>query len=116
MRFKSYLIMLLMFMVAAAPVVDATICKDCVDTVPVRDLSLLSTDDAGQTLVSSQAPGSFDPSAGAALDLCPFCSGSVATMTGLACSAPSTLSDTHHLPKLLALSNLSKSITKPPQN
>lgn len=113
MRFKSYLILLLMLMVAAAPVVDATICKDCNDETLFSAIS--QRDHATASEISAKS-GADSQRTQSAQDLCPFCSHSAAAMISLACGAPTTISHTYHLPKLLTLSNLSKSITKPPQN
>jgi hypothetical protein len=107
-----------MAMVIAAPVVDATICKDCEDATPLPDQSKRMTNRADRSAASwnSGISGSDSQRTAAAQDLCPFCSGDAAVMTSLACGAPATVSHTNHLPKLLSLSDPSQSITKPPQN
>jgi hypothetical protein len=118
MQFRVFLIMLLMAMVVAAPVVDATICPDCIDTAPIAGLSQRLTNPGGLAAAQwvSTAPGTDSPRTETAQDICPFCSQSVAATASMACGVPSPISYTVHLPKLLALSNLPKSITKPPQN
>lgn len=117
MQFRAFLIMLLMAMVVAAPVVDATICEDCNHTAPFSDPSQRLTDPAGPAAQwGSGAPATDSRGTETAQDICPFCSHSAAAAVSLACGAPSLISSSVHLPKLLALSNLSKSITKPPQN
>ncbi|HET7318406.1 MAG TPA: hypothetical protein VFK23_04635, partial [Nitrospirota bacterium] len=116
MQFRAFLIMLLLAMVVAAPVVDATICEDCNHAAPVLDPSQRLIDPAGSAATISGAPGTDSPGTESAQDLCPFCSHSVAATVSPACYIPSTISNAFPLPKLLALFNLSKSITKPPQN
>lgn len=118
MQFRAFLIMLLLAMVVAAPVVDATICEDCNHTAPVSDLSQRSVNPAGSATAQWVSGATDTDSRGTetAQDLCPFCSHSVAATVSPACYIPSTISHTFSLPKLLALFHLSKSITKPPQN
>jgi hypothetical protein len=117
MRSYAFLILLLMAMVIVAPVVDATICKDCNDAMPLLD-PLCVTDPADHAAPQwlSGKTGSDSQRTEAAQDLCLFCSPSAAVMSSLACGAPASISHTYQLPKLLSFSNLSKSITKPPQN
>lgn len=119
MQFKAYLILLLMALVIAAPVVDAVTCDDCKDSITVRSVQQrLSSeaDHAGDHVLSSADARAAEQETDAAQDLCPACSNSTAATDITCCGAPSMISHTNHLPKLIALSSPSYSINKPPQN
>ena len=108
---------LLVASVITAPIVDAIACDDCKDIVPLRDQQSLvnGADHSDNNLLSSDAGSSDSQRAATAQDLCPVCANIAAAM-GNAYGAPSMISHTNHLPKLIALSDPSYSITKPPQN
>ena len=118
MRLNVLLIVSLLVIVVAAPVVDAIACDDCKDIIPLRDMQQRFTngaDHSDNNLLSSDAGSSDSQRAATAQDLCPVCANIAAAM-GNAYGAPSMISHTNHLPKLIALSDPSYSITKPPQN
>jgi len=119
MRLKVILIVSLLAIIIAAPVVDAIACDDCADIVPPRDMQQRFTDgvnhsDANSLLSDTHRPAQRERSA--AQDLCPVCANIAVTVVNTWCGAPSMISHTNHLPKLIAFSDPSYSITKPPQN
>jgi hypothetical protein len=119
MNRRDLSILLLLVVVITAPIVDALACDDCKDSIPLRDMRKCSTNGLHQSddsILSSDACCPAQQETGTSQDLCPLCSQSLTVMTSLVSGAPATISHTYHLPKLFALSNLSKSITKPPQN
>ena len=119
MRFKAYLIVLLMALVVAAPVVDAITCDDCKESIAVRGVEQRLSSEAdlpGDNVVSPADARAAHQETDAALDLCPACSNIPAATGNICCGAPSLISHTNHLPKLIALSSPSYSINKPPQN
>ena len=117
MQFRACLILALMALVVTAPAVDATICPDCNDTAPFPGTSREIMTLVGHAAQWSPSDAGFaSPSTEDVQDLCPFCSQSIAAGISLSCRVPTTIRITNQLPKLLALSTLSKSITKPPQN
>jgi len=104
--------------VIAAPVVDALACDDCNDIIPLPATQRLANgagQSDGQSLSSVDAHPSTQGTA-TAQDLCPVCSNTAAAIISACCGAPSMISNTKHLPKLLALSSPSYPINKPPQN
>jgi hypothetical protein len=118
MRSNVFLIVLLMAMVVAAPVVDALVCDDCNDIIPLPDMQRLSNgagQSGGPSLSSVDAHPSTQGTA-TAQELCPVCSDTAAAIISACCGAPFMISNTKHLPKLLALSSPSYPINKPPQN
>ncbi len=119
MRLNVHLIVSLLVIVIAAPVVDAIACDDCRDFVPVRDMQLRSTngaDHSDDNLLSSNSGASNSQRTASAQDLCPVCANIGAAMGTACCGAPLMISHTNHLPKLIAFSDPSYSITKPPHN
>jgi hypothetical protein len=119
MRPTALLIVSLLFMVIAAPVVDAVACDDCKDIVPVRDMrqcSIQGQDHSGCGLPTHDAGRPEQQENGTAQDLCPVCANTAAAMSNACCGAPNILSHTHHLPELMAFSDPTYSISKPPQN
>jgi hypothetical protein len=119
MRPKALIIAALLAIVIAAPIVDALACDDCKDTVPLQDMQQRlpkGTGPADCALASSDAGHPAHQENGTARDLCPLCANSAAAMSNAYCGVPSMISHTNHLSKLLAFSNPSYSINKPPQN
>jgi len=119
MRLNVFLILALLVIIILAPVVDAIACDDCNDIIPLRDMQQRLTsgaNDANDNLLSSDADIPAQPGTGTAQDFCPVCANIAAAMVNARCGAPSMISQINHLPKLLALSDPSYSITKPPQN
>ena len=119
MRIHALLIVSLLAIVIAAPIVDAIACDDCNDIVPLRDMHqrlAKGTDHSDGNLLSSDADAPDSQSTATARDLCPVCANIAAAMGSACCGAPSAISQTNPLSKLLALSDPSYSITKPPQN
>jgi hypothetical protein len=119
MRLKALLIVSLLVIVVAAPIVDAIACDDCNDIVPLRDMHqrlAKGADHLNGALLSSDAGAPGPQSTATAQDLCPVCANIAAAMGSACCGAPSAISQMNHLPKLLAFSDPSYSITKPPQN
>jgi len=119
MRLKALFIFSLLVSVIAAPIVDAVACDDCSDIVPFRDMQQRFTDgvhhsDINILLSNADRPAQQETSA--SQDLCPVCANTAATVVNTWCVAPSMISLTNHLPKLIAFSDPSYSITKPPQN
>ncbi len=108
-----------MAVVVSAPVVDATVCPDCNNAAlpsSGKPQSITAPANHDETQLTSGAAAFDSQSPGVTQDLCPFCSHSAAAMASLVCGVPSIISQTSPLPKLFSLSNLSKSISKPPQN
>lgn len=118
MKLRAYIILLLMALVIAAPIVDAIACDDCRDVIPVQDMQQRSTngaDHADDNLLSDSGTSNSQRTA-TAQDLCPVCANIAAAMGAACCGAPFVISHTNHLPKLIAFSDPSYSIAKPPQN
>jgi hypothetical protein len=119
MRLKALLIFSLLAIVIAAPIVDAIACDDCNDIVPLRDMHQRLANGADRSngvLLPSDAGAPDSQRTATAQDLCPVCSNIAAAMGSACCGAPSAISQTNPLSKLLALSDPSYSLTKPPQN
>jgi hypothetical protein len=119
MRLNAFLIITLLAAVIAAPIVDAIACDDCKDIVPRREMSqrmAKGADHSVCSVLSSDACASDSQRTATAQDLCPVCSNIAAAAGNECCGAPSMISQTNHLPQLIALSDPSYSITKPPQN
>ena len=118
MRLNTLLIVSLLLIVIAAPIVDAIACDDCKDVIPLRDMQQLATgtDHSDGGLLSSSDSHPAPKKTGTAQDLCPVCANIAVAMDNACCGAPSVISHTNHLPKLVAFSDPSYSITKPPQN
>ncbi len=119
MRLNRLFIVSLMLIVITAPIVDAIACDDCRDIVPLPDMQQQLTTGLEHTdgnILSSDADRPAQQLTGTAQDLCPVCANIAASMGTVYCGAPSGISLTNHLPKLIALSSPSYSINKPPQN
>lgn len=119
MRLNVLLMLSLLVIVIAAPIVDAIACDDCKDIIPRRDMQqrlTIGADHAAGDLLSSDAGRAARQETGTAQDLCPVCSNIAAAIVNACCGAPLTISHTSHLPKLIAFSDPSYSINKPPQN
>jgi hypothetical protein len=119
MRLNVLLIVSLLVIIIAAPIVDVIACDDCKDVIPLLDLQQRLTNGAEPSdgnLLSSDADRPAPRETGTARDLCPVCANIAAAMGNACCGAPSMISHTNHLPKLIAFSDPSYSITKPPQN
>jgi hypothetical protein len=119
MRLNVFLILTLLVIVILAPVVDAIACDDCKDIIPLRDMQQRLTngaDHAHGNMLSSDADSPAQQGTDTAQDLCPVCANIAAAMGNACCGAPSMISQTNHLPKLIALIDPSYSIIKPPQN
>jgi hypothetical protein len=117
MRLKAFLILFLLMSYVTAPIIDAVACDDCADPV-------LTHQQAGDNLQLSPNlaldAGHDDdhafPPRGTAKDLCPLCANAVVGITSVKGSAPLETMQRITLPKLLAFSDPSYPITKPPQN
>jgi hypothetical protein len=119
MKRNAFLIVALLVAFISAPIVDAIACDDCKHIIPRRDLSQRSEkgyEHSACSVSSSDACASDSQRTATARDLCPVCSNIAAAMGNACCGAPTMISETNHLPKLLALSDPSFPITKPPQN
>jgi len=119
MRLNILLIASLLVSIITAPVVDAIACGDCKDIIPHQDVQQRLTngaDHSDRQSLSSAGARTAQQETATAQNLCPVCSNIVAAMVDVCCGAPSMISQTNHLPKLVALSDPSYSITKPPQN
>jgi hypothetical protein len=119
MRLKVLLIVSLLVVVISAPIVDVLACEDCRDILPLRETQQLQpngTDHSEGNPLSSDAARPSSKETDAAQDLCPVCANIAAAMDNTCCGAPSMTIRTSHLLKLLALSDPSYSINKPPQN
>ncbi len=118
MKFNAILVTLLMLLVIAAPVVDATVCEDCNDFMRLPDSArlVMQDDHAAAVLLIQGKDDSITQNTKAGQELCPFCSQSVAPINLAACNVPTTIGQLNHLPQILTLSDLSTSIIKPPQN
>ena len=116
MRLKAFLIMFLMLSYMTAPVFDAVACDDCADP--------MSSQRAGENIrqlpdLAGEVNHDGDqasPSKRTAKDLCPLCANAAAGSDVVKCSAPCETLQSAGQPKLLAVSDPSYSITKPPQN
>ena len=118
MRLKALLIVSLLVISIAAPIVDALACDDCNDIVPLQDMHqrlAKGTDHSDGNLLSSGAGRLAPQATGTAQDLCPICANSAAAMGGACCGAPSMIDQTNPVPTLIALSDPSYPIAKPPQ-
>jgi hypothetical protein len=119
MKLKAFFIFYLLIIVIAAPIVDAVACDDCADIVPPRDMQQRFADGVNHSdanILSSDADRPDQQERSTARDLCPVCANIASAIDNTCCGAPSMISHTNHLPKLLAFSDPSFSITKPPQN
>jgi hypothetical protein len=119
MRLNAFLIVSLLVIVIAAPIVDALACDDCGDAILFQQLQqrlTIGSDRSGGHMLSSDAGRTAQQDSGTAQDLCPVCSNIAAAMGNACCGAPAMIRHINYLPKLLALSDPSHSITKPPQN
>jgi len=119
MRLRSILILVLLISAIAAPVVDAIACDDCKDVVPLRDMQQRFTDRANDPdgiILSFDDDRSAQKETGTASDLCPVCANTAAAIVNTCCGAPSMVSHTNHIQKLIAFSDPTYPITKPPQN
>ena len=117
MRIKALLIVSLLLLVIAAPLVDAIACEDCRDIVPLRHMQQCmanEADHADGTLVSHAACPKPQET-GTTRDLCPVCSDTAAAMGNACCGAPSMIDQTNPVPTVIALSDPSYPIAKPPQ-
>ena len=115
---NALLILSLLVIVIAAPVVDALACDKCKDILPLRDMQqrlTMGADQLGVNVLPTDADRAAPQEADATQELCPVCANIAAAM-GNACCSPSIISQTNHLPKLIALSDPLSSINKPPQN
>ena len=119
MRFNALLILFLLAIVIAAPIVDAIACDDCKHIGPLQERPQRfanCSDHSDGTMLSSDNDHRSSQGAATAQDLCPVCANTAAAM-GNACSgAPFLTGQTSPLPKLIAFSDPSYSISKPPQN
>jgi hypothetical protein len=118
MRLNVLLIVSLLVIVIAAPIVDVLACDDCRD-IPLRDMQQRLTNGADRSddnILSSESARPLQQKTVTAQDLCPVCANIAAAMGNACCGAPSMISHTNHLPKLIAFSDPSYSISKPPQN
>jgi hypothetical protein len=119
MRLKSFFILSLLISVIAAPILDAVACDDCSDIIPLRDMQQRVVDGVNHSdgkIVSSDADRPAQQENGTAQDLCPVCANTAVALVSVWCAAPSMIGHTNPLPKLIAFSDPSYSITKPPQN
>jgi hypothetical protein len=119
MRFSEILIVFLVALFMAAPVVDAVACDDCREFVPLREMQQRLTNGTQHLAADPAASGdsaATSQETNTARDLCPVCANSAAAMGNSCCSAPSLISQSGHLSRLIAFSDPSYSITKPPQN
>jgi hypothetical protein len=118
MRLNALLIVSLLVIVIAAPIVDAIACDDCKDILPLRDTPQHVTNGAGHSddpLLSAYAGCPAPQETGTAQDLCPVCANTAAAMGSACCGVPSMISQGNHLPRMIALSDPSYPINKPPQ-
>ena len=119
MKFKAIIIASLLAIVIAAPIVDALACDDCGDIISVRAMQQGQTrgaDHSNVNVLSADAACPAQQETGAAQHLCSVCSNIAAAMGNAYWGTPSMISRMNPLPKLIALSDPSYSITKPPQN
>jgi hypothetical protein len=119
MRRNAFFTITLLLAVIAAPIVDAIACDDCKDIIPRWDMSqriAKGADHSECSVTSSDTCASDSQRTATAHDLCPVCSNIAASAGNECCGAPFMISQASHLPKPIALSDPSYSITKPPQN
>lgn len=119
MRLNALLIISLLVIVIVAPIVDAVACDDCKHVLPFRDTQQHVTNGADLSVDSPLLSEKDHPEqreTGSTQDLCPVCANIAAAMGIATSSMPSMISQTNHLPRLIALSDPAYSITKPPQN
>ena len=116
---NAFIIVALLVTLIAAPVVDAIACENCKDIVPLQNMTQRVSKgiDRSECSVSlSDACAADSQRTATAPDLCPVCSSTAVPLDNAYYVAPSLISETNHLPKLLAFSDPSYSITKPPEN
>ena len=119
MRLNPLLILSLLAIVIAAPIVDAIACDDCKVIIPLREMQRSlpkGADCSDGDLLLSEAGHQESSNAGTAQDLCPICADIAASMGNANFGAPSLSGQVDPLPKLIAFSDPSYSINKPPQN
>jgi hypothetical protein len=118
MRLNALLIVSLLAIFIAAPIVDAIACDDCNDILSLQDMLqrvTIGADHSAGNLLSSDGNSPEPQETGTEQDLCPVCANIAAAMDNACCGVPTMISQRNHLPKLIALSDPSYSITKPPQ-
>jgi hypothetical protein len=116
---KAFSIVVLLAIVIATPIVDAIACDDCKDIIPLREMQQSlpkGADHSDGDLLLSEAGHQGSSDADAAQDLCPICADVAASMGNANFGAPSLNGQVGPLPKLIAFSDPSYSINKPPQN
>ena len=119
MQFKSFLILSLLISVITAPVLDAVACDDCSDIIPLREMQQRVVDGVNRSdgkLLLSDSDHPAQQENETTQDLCPVCANTAVAMVSVWCGAPCMISHTNPLPKLIAFSDPSFSINKPPQN
>jgi len=118
MRLNALLNVSLLLIVIAAPIVDAIACEDCRDIVPLRHMQQCMANEAdhadGDLLSHAECPKPQET--GTARDLCPVCSDTAAAMGNTRCGAPSMIDQMNPVQTLIALSDPSYPIAKPPQS
>lgn len=116
---KAFSIVVLLVIVIAAPIVDAIACDDCKDIIPLREMQQSlpkGADHSDGRLLLSEAGHRGPSDADAAQDLCPICADIAASMGNAYFGAPFLHGQVSPLPKLIAFSDPSYPINKPPQN
>ena len=117
MRLRTFLIAFLLLLYVTAPVIDAVACDDCAETVPTNQRAgdiLQPLPDLAEK--AGHGENHASPSRGTAKDLCPLCANAVVGIVTMTCPAPFDTTQSVGQPKLLAFSDPSYTITKPPQN
>jgi hypothetical protein len=118
MQMKALPMLFLLAIVIAAPIVDAIACDDCKDVIPPREmqLRLMNRADHSGDKLSADAGRPAPQETGTAQDLCPVCANIAVAMGNAICGAPCLNGTADPLPKLIAFSDPSYPVTKPPQN
>ncbi len=121
MRSKRLFVLLLVAAYIVIPLADSIACVDCASPVPFQMKGTISHSDRqqGDAALSVRDADTSDSASTADKEvkhLCPLCSNAASEMKGHKCTAPFLTVHVVSMPKLIALSDPSYPINKPPQN
>ena len=121
MRSKSLFIIVLIAVYIGIPIADSIACDDCASLVPFQAKGAISHSDRqqGDAALSVRDADTSDSASTANKEvrhLCPLCSNAASEMKSCKCTAPFLTAHVVSMPKLIAQSDPSYPINKPPQN
>ena len=116
MMSQALLIVFLMLSFVTAPVFDAVACDECAEPVWSQCERALSRQAQDFAAVASHDGDPVSQSRGTVKDLCPLCANAVVGMSVMKCNALFETIQGASQPKMLAFSDPSYPINKPPQN